>query len=103
MHMEHTTKKMGRKDMEQLLNLLDQFFLQYDLHERNICHTNPVAKALKGHLEDQGRWKVAARGKNKRKRTFNQAVRENFKANKVEETEIYPPDLPRDHPLYCPF
>jgi hypothetical protein len=46
-----------------LIDLLGQFFTEYDINKRNMLNNNRIAKLLKAQLLEKGRWKNLSRGK----------------------------------------
>jgi N-acetyl-anhydromuramyl-L-alanine amidase AmpD len=54
---------MTNENKKLLINLLDQFFTEYDINERNMLTHNDVAKLLKKRLLEKSRWKNLSRGK----------------------------------------
>jgi len=53
---------MTFKEKQKTVDLLNQFFDEYDINERDCLCKNIVAKALKTKLKAVGRWKNLGRG-----------------------------------------
>jgi hypothetical protein len=54
---------MTKNDKTLLIDLLEKFFEEYDINERNMLTHNNVAKLLKKRLLEKDRWKNLSRGK----------------------------------------
>lgn len=54
---------MTNENKKLLIDLLEEFFSDYDINERNMLFNNDVAKCLKKNLLLKGRWKNLSRGK----------------------------------------
>ena len=54
---------MTNENKKLLIGLLEEFFSDYDINERNMLFNNDVAKCLKKNLLQKGRWKNLSRGK----------------------------------------
>lgn len=54
---------MNTQDKNKLIDLLNSFFIDYDINERDILSKNDVAKFLKKKLSEKERWKNLPRGK----------------------------------------
>ena len=54
---------MNIEDKNKLINLLDSFFANYDINERDVLSKNDIAKYLKKKLSEKQRWKNLPRGK----------------------------------------
>ena len=68
---------MTNENKKLLIDLLEEFFSDYDINERNMLFSNDVAKYLKKNLSAKGRWKNLSRGKlidgDKHKENLNKA------------------------------
>ena len=53
---------MTFKEKQKTVDLLNQFFDEYDINERDFLCKNIVAKVLKAKLKAVGRWKNLGRG-----------------------------------------
>jgi seryl-tRNA(Sec) selenium transferase len=54
---------MNTQDKNTLIQLLKQFFSEYDINERGVLFNNDAAKCLKQLLVAKNRWKNLSRGK----------------------------------------
>ena len=54
---------MTNENKKLLIDLLEEFFAEYNINERNMLFNNDVAKCLKKNLLQKGRWKNLSRGK----------------------------------------
>jgi hypothetical protein len=54
---------MNAQDKNSLIDLLEQFFSEYDINEKGVLFNNDVAKCLKKNLLKKDRWKNLSRGK----------------------------------------
>jgi hypothetical protein len=114
--MNDKNKRMSPQKLTQLEELLTEFFDTYNVNskkDRNLFHRNKVAALLRKRLKEKKRWKTAPRGlssKGGKNKTWEQLIPTQFEAKKksgsfkpAPPNTINPPDLPRDHPDYCPF
>ena len=54
---------MNKQDKNKLIDLLEEFFSEYDINEKGVLFSNDVAKCLKKNLLKKDRWKNLSRGK----------------------------------------
>jgi hypothetical protein len=54
---------MTNENKKLLINLLEEFFYDYDINARDFLCNNDVAKCLKKNLSEKNRWRNLPRGK----------------------------------------
>jgi hypothetical protein len=72
---------MNTQDKNKLIQLLEQFFSEYDINERGVLFNNDAAKCLKRNLLAKDRWKNLSRGK------LIDSGKYNSNLNKVDKNE----------------
>jgi hypothetical protein len=72
---------MKTDDKNKLIDLLEEFFSEYDINERGVLFNNDVAKCLKRNLLAKDRWKNLSRGK------LIDSGKYNSNLNKVDKNE----------------
>ena len=74
---------MNAQDKNSLIDLLEQFFSEYDINEKGVLFNNDVAKCLKKNLLKKDRWKNLSRGK------LIDSVKHKNNLNKLKPLYIY--------------
>jgi hypothetical protein len=99
---------MKRKDIAELIRLLNLFFNEYSFNDKGFTSKNPIAILLKEKLSNLGRWKNLPRGdgygrwKPDKELDQNEFLRRyEFKTQKKKPE---PPTPPKETPPSgCPF